>query len=384
MHGKTPILRTLTAIITSMAVGVSATTASAVETPAEPTPLDAAAGAGMSSGPSDGLVPALAPSLASQLQASSTTPVYDARIAALWEYEPYDGEPATANRRCTANKIGPHTWITAQHCIPDAANYHGYLQQHTGARADITRVWVRDDTATYDVAILHTKNGMEPNVPAFELPTRQLRAGDVGQIIGYATGHDYASAAYSYVLRVRETFNLGNPETWYQYGADAKTTTPSRTCPGDSGAGFLMNNTIYAVHTSGEPNSDCSDRIRSDMLHTTLYPHRDWIEQVVEESENMQDTEGAGEETTTPGATSAAPSTEPSVPATTTTIPAPNGPSGSVPTPPAPAGSAGSGSPELGWTIFGVLLGGFFASFFMLLMQQGRGGFVLPFPMPRW
>ncbi|HBC7267792.1 TPA: hypothetical protein KEY42_002567 [Corynebacterium striatum] len=68
------------------------------------------------------------------LQASSTVPVNDNRIAALWSAIPSLDNPQEPRirRDCTASYLGDSFWLTAHHCVSNAPFMDGFLRQSDG------------------------------------------------------------------------------------------------------------------------------------------------------------------------------------------------------------------------------------------------------------
>lgn len=201
-------------------------------------------------------------------QATSTIPVYDDRIAALWISNP--GSPGTQpTRQCTTSYLGNNFWITAHHCVtPDMS---GYLTQPDGQTAGIAATYTLSNQD--DIALVKTGPGI--TATTFTLPTRTLEIGEQATLLGYAITHDYASAATTTITDRIDNLDVGT--TIYTDIYQTRSATDSRSCNGDSGGPIYQNNTIYAVHTAGSYNPTCTPGQDRPMWHTNLTTRVPWI-----------------------------------------------------------------------------------------------------------
>ncbi|WP_169332013.1 trypsin-like serine protease [Corynebacterium caspium] len=224
-----------------------------------------------------------------ELQASSTTPVSDNRIAAFWEKDipRYVGENTYATRACTTSYLGNNYWITARHCVAHNPELAGYLEQSDGEFAGIANIYLLSEHD--DIAILKTGPGIQAE--AFKLPTRDLKKGEVATLLGYSTGHDYASAAYPAIVQAVRVKRIGTDGPVYKKLLESTSNTGSRTCRGDSGAGIFIDDTIYAVHTAGAENLRCTDQIGSEMFHSALYSRVEAIKAIISDTTALTEQE---------------------------------------------------------------------------------------------
>ncbi|QQE52578.1 trypsin-like serine protease [Corynebacterium striatum] len=204
------------------------------------------------------------------LQASDTNPVVDNRIAALVSVSSSTGQE---RRTCTASSISADIWLTARHCSPKPGDL---LRQVDGDEAKVKQVFFM--SVADDLALLKVGKGIEAN--AFELPISPLQKGDSLTLIGYGASHEYSSIAQ---LEVKNFIDSYPPEIGIPYHdlVIATTTTPSRTCEGDSGSPVYSGNTIYAIHTAGGSNPSCTNSEGSLTWLSELSPERvHWIESI--------------------------------------------------------------------------------------------------------
>lgn len=211
------------------------------------------------------------------LQATSTVPVYDDRIAALWMgIPPKEGEGNIfPKRNCTASYIGADFWITAHHCIPKNPSALGYLEQSDGDVAGMESIYLLSKND--DVALIKVGSGI--NAEPFRLPNRQLTVGDEATLVGYGATNSFSSIASITITDTIEEMDFGT--STYTKLLESKSDTSSRSCSGDSGGSIYRNDTIYGVHTAGDFNPSCLDAQGGKMWHTSILPRRDWIEQTI-------------------------------------------------------------------------------------------------------
>lgn len=211
------------------------------------------------------------------LQASSTVPVNDNRIAALWSVTPSldDSQQQRVRRDCTASYVGDNFWLTAHHCVSNSPFMDGFLRQSDGEVAGIAAIYTK--SSTEDVALIKVGDGI--NADSFTLATEPLKIGDQAVLTGYAQPHDYASSASTVISEKVDSLNFGN--VTYTDLFKGKSSTDSRTCGGDSGAPVYKNNTLYAVHTAGGFNPECIDGKDRPMWHTNLPPRAHWVHETI-------------------------------------------------------------------------------------------------------
>ena len=187
------------------------------------------------------------------LQATSKVAASDDRVAALWR---------NGKRECSAGYIGNDWWLTASHCL-------GRDLRLTQADGDNAKVLASTPVAEKsDVALLKA----DPmDAEAFELPSRPLRVNDSLFLVGYGGMHTFASEA---VVRVEETEVAGEIQGYdFDNLIQSRSMFASRTCNGDSGAPLYQDTVIFAVHTGGEENEECTDGTRRHMWHSEIYPN---------------------------------------------------------------------------------------------------------------
>ena len=222
-------------------------------------------------------------------QASSTIPVYDDRVARI-ELQKPSAENVSQQEVivCTANHLGNGFWLTAKHCLADA-QVRGDILQADGDRASITKRYFGEKGV--DLAVFETD---DPTIASrkFDLPGEGLNISDELTLIGFAAVHSYASEAKVEVIEgVQDNYIL-----WQEYRNSFKTvsTTPSRTCGGDSGGAIYVGNEIVGVHSAGPLNRECAGKQGSEMLHTSVLPSRSWIEEIAKMSAEEHEPSGAG------------------------------------------------------------------------------------------
>ncbi|VZH86003.1 S1 family peptidase [Corynebacterium rouxii] len=209
-------------------------------------------------------------------QASSTTPVHDDRVARIEIKKiPNDKTEQQTVLACTANHLGSGLWITAKHCLTSTEEKREIIQSD-GDRATIKKVHFAEEGV--DLAILETDN---PAISSdfFTLPEENPNSSDVLTLIGFAAVHSYASEAQVSVTEgVQDNYVL-----WQKYKQSFKTVsvTDSRTCSGDSGGAVYSRNKIVGIHSAGPLNKECEGKQGSVMLHTAIFPSREWIERII-------------------------------------------------------------------------------------------------------
>ena len=195
------------------------------------------------------------------LRASSTVPVDDDRVGKI-VLNKMGGENASQQEAltCTANHLGDGFWLTAKHCLVDA-QAGGSVLQFDGDKSSIGQKYFAEEGV--DLAVFETD---DPTIASRE----------------FAASHSYASEAKVKVIEgVQDNHIL-----WQKYKNSFKTisTTPSRTCSGDSGGAIYLRNEIVGVHSAGPLNKECVGKVGSEMLHTSVFPTRTWIEGIVSRS----------------------------------------------------------------------------------------------------
>lgn len=212
------------------------------------------------------------------LRASSTVPVNDNRIAALWSVTPSldDSQHQRVRRECTASYVGDNFWLTAHHCVSNSPFMDGFLRQTDGEVAGIAAIYIK--SSTEDVALIKVGGGIDAD--AFALATVPLQVGDQAVLTGYGQPHDYASSASTVIVANVDSLNFGN--VTYTGLFKGKSLTASRSCGGDSGAPIYKNDTLYAVHTAGGFNPECSDGQGRPMWHTDIIPRIAWIHETMQ------------------------------------------------------------------------------------------------------
>lgn len=221
------------------------------------------------------------------LQATSTTPVKDNRIAALWQViTPASREGASRVRReCTASYVGDGFWLTAHHCVSQNPWMDGYLEQFDGQRAGIAGIYTLSDTD--DVALIEVGPGIDADT--FEVAQDPLDIGQQATLTGYGETHDYASSATTTIVAHRDEIDFGSAV--YTDLFEALSATASRSCSGDSGALVYIGSTIYAIHTGGGYNPSCVDGKDMLMWHTNIAPRATWIKSTIRMNAGLTESE---------------------------------------------------------------------------------------------
>lgn len=98
------------------------------------------------------------------LQATSTLPVADDRVAALWQASPYAKADSgyRVRRECTVAALGDSWWVTAHHCVAHDLDMLGFVKQSDGQAAGIAAIYLRSDHD--DVALIKTGDGISAEV----------------------------------------------------------------------------------------------------------------------------------------------------------------------------------------------------------------------------
>lgn len=221
------------------------------------------------------------------LQASSTVPVNDNRIAALWSATPnLDTPNGTYTRQdCTTSYLGNNFWLTAHHCVSNWPFMDGFLRQSDGEVAGIAAIYTKSPTD--DVALIKTGEGISAD--PFTLANESLIIGDQAVLTGYGQPHDYASSAVTIISEKVEALNFGN--VTYTDLLKGKSSTSSRSCGGDSGAPVYRGNVLYAVHTAGGFNPDCNDGQNRPMWHTNVVSRALWIKETLQRNSSFTNQE---------------------------------------------------------------------------------------------
>lgn len=237
------------------------------------------------------------------LRASSTVPVNDNRIAAVWSVAPSldDSQQQRVRRDCTASYVGDNFWLTAHHCVSDSPFMDGFLRQSDGEVAGIAAMYTK--SSTEDIALIKVGDGI--NADSFTLATEALKIGDQAILTGYGQPHDYASSASTVISEKVDSLNFGN--VTYTDLLKGKSSTPSRSCGGDSGAPVYKDNTLYAIHTAGGFNPECTDGQDRPMWHTNLPPRANWVHETINSNAGLSPQEKVKAENGLKYAPSAAP-----------------------------------------------------------------------------
>ena len=223
------------------------------------------------------------------LQASSTVPVNDNRIAALWSVTPSldDSQQQRVRRDCTASYVGDNFWLTAHHCVSNSPFMDGFLRQSDGEVAGIAAIYTK--SSTEDVALIKVGDGI--NADSFTVATEPLKIGDQAVLTGYGQPHDYASSASTVISEKVNSLNFGNVTYTDLFKGTSSTT--SRSCGGDSGAPIYKDNILYAVHTAGGFNPECNDGKDRPMWHTNIVSRIPWIKETMQSNSSFTDQEKA-------------------------------------------------------------------------------------------
>ncbi|WP_158521263.1 trypsin-like serine protease [Corynebacterium pseudotuberculosis] len=142
------------------------------------------------------------------LQASSTVPVNDNRIAALWSAIPSldDSQETRIRHDCTTSYLGDNFWLTAHHCVSNSPFMDGFLRQSDGEVAGISAIYTK--SSADDVALIKVGEGI--NADTFTLANEPLKIGDEATLTGYGSPHDYASSALTVISEKIDSLNFGN------------------------------------------------------------------------------------------------------------------------------------------------------------------------------
>jgi len=209
-----------------------------------------------------------------QSRASSPVPKNDNRIGNLWFANPTrlpDGTYIPPASICTASYIGENLWLTAAHCVEPFPDFYGYIEQSEGEAAGVKDVTVLDSGV--DIALIEVGPGISAD--PFSIAVDPATVGAHLTLIGYADNRTYASEALVEVTGEPSAVTLSNKT--YQNVYESRSARLSRSCSGDSGGAVYRGDTLYAVHTGGEQNPDCTNLVDSTMWHTDLASSRDAI-----------------------------------------------------------------------------------------------------------
>ncbi len=256
----------LTRIISAILVVLSAATATALSSPVTANPFTRT-----ETPPFD----------TPELQATSTTPVEDNRIAALWISNllsaTTDEKPRLppARRTCTASYLGDSFWLTAHHCVDDHPQALGYLKQFDGEIAGIANIYTMSETD--DVALIKTGQGIDAD--KFDVSATPLSVGETATLIGYGATNSFASEATTQITKHLNSLDFG--QAIYTDLFEGTSTSVSRSCSGDSGGPIFKGNVIYAVHTGGGYNPNCAQGQDRLMWHTNISSRASWIRETV-------------------------------------------------------------------------------------------------------
>lgn len=201
-------------------------------------------------------------------EATSTDPTNDNRVASLWKMPSNNSKPI---KFCTANYLGNKFWVTAKHCVHDSLESDWILRQSDEEIAGVESI--HEISGNHDIAMLKAGDGIDAD--NFLVSKKKVTLGSDLALLGYSAKNDFPSLARVRVNRFRESVQV-NGYTFDEV-IESISVGKSRTCDGDSGAGLFIENDIYAIHTAGISNPDCSDLKGSKMIHTPLTPHLDWI-----------------------------------------------------------------------------------------------------------
>ncbi|WP_303175438.1 serine protease [Corynebacterium sp.] len=215
-------------------------------------------------------------------EATSTVPVADDRVAALWSVANEDERP---RRDCTATHLHDQWWMTARHCIPDQDSRMRVLQNRTHDVAGVEAVYTK--SSEYDFVLLKVSDGIIAE--DFTLADEPPAQGDYLNVVGYGGEHDYPSLAE---VRIEQLLDQTKVHGGIARDVlESRSAGASRTCGGDSGAAVFRGDKLFAIHTAGTVNPSCRDGEDSRLIHTSLHPHVDWITQTTEAHAESTETE---------------------------------------------------------------------------------------------
>ncbi|MDO4686270.1 MAG: trypsin-like serine protease [Corynebacterium sp.] len=207
-------------------------------------------------------------------EATSTVPVHDTRVAAMWNIGPDGAKPV---RDCTASHLQGPFWITAEHCVPDGGTTMRVLKNHKNEVAGVQTVY----TKSYDFDIALIKVGSGITADSFSLPGAAPQVGDYLNLLGYGASNEFSSLAEVNITQFHDSIDINGRNT---HGVmETRAAGASRSCGGDSGAAIFKENTLFAVHTAGHYNPACHDKEDSPMIHSNSHPHIDWINNTIQE-----------------------------------------------------------------------------------------------------
>lgn len=208
-------------------------------------------------------------------EATSTVPVNDTRVAAMWSIGPDGAKPV---RDCTASHLQGPFWITAEHCVPDGGSTMRVIKNFKNEVAGVQTVYTK--SYEYDVALIKVGSGITAD--SFSLPGTAPQVGDYLNLLGYGASNEYSSLAEVNITKFLDSININGRDT--HEVMETRAAGSSRTCGGDSGAAIFKENTLFAIHTAGHYNPSCRDKEDSPMIHTSVYPHLEWINNTIQEN----------------------------------------------------------------------------------------------------
>ncbi|OAG69593.1 hypothetical protein AFK49_000600 [Corynebacterium ulcerans] len=163
----------------------------------------------------------------------------------------------------------------------------GFLRQSDGEVAGIAAIYTK--SSADDIALIKVGEGI--NADTFALANEPLKIGDEATLTGYGLPHDYASSALTVISEKIDSLNFGNVTYTDLFKGTSSTT--SRSCGGDSGAPVYKGEILYAVHTAGGFNPECSDGQNRPMWHTNIVPRVPWIKETIQNNWSFTDQERA-------------------------------------------------------------------------------------------
>lgn len=216
------------------------------------------------------------PPLQFEMQTSDPNPVDTNKVAQLWlaEAPKSANENQSLENKCTANFLQGKFWITAKHCFSGITNVRGAIYHPSFGYLGVEEAYFQ--SLYDDVALL--KVSEELHYSGFKLPEAELESADEAQLIGYGTGKTYPTIAKVRIAQFHDVYSLLDYE--FHDIFETESVAAARGC-GDSGGGIIKQGVIYAVHTGGTLNDDCTGTKSSTMWHTDLFTRREWIEETM-------------------------------------------------------------------------------------------------------
>lgn len=213
------------------------------------------------------------PLLQSEIQTSDPNPVDTNKVAQLWlaEAPRTTTENQDLENKCTANFLQGKFWITARHCFSGITDVRGAVYHPSFGYLGVEEAYFQSNYD--DVALL--KVSEELHYSGFKLPETELESADEAQLIGYGAGKSYPTIAKVRIKQFHAVYSLLNYE--FHDIFESESVAEARGCGGDSGGGIIKQDVIYAVHTGGTLNNDCTGAKSSRMWHTDLFTRREWI-----------------------------------------------------------------------------------------------------------